>query len=104
VPEEFAAAYRAAYEEALRAQSVPSKQGDHADRAASTWLDSAGLPVRTRPIRVGTHRGETGTEPSAYERARDSVWFVPALLLALAALLLIGAYVAGRMFASHVGT
>jgi cobalamin biosynthesis Mg chelatase CobN len=42
-------------------------------------------------------------EPTAYERVRDSAWFVPALLVLLVVLMLIGAYVLGRLFATHVG-
>ena len=118
VPEEFAEAYRAAYEAALEAQSVPVKRGEHAAR-----VDDQELPQRTRAIRIGTHRASrpfetvagatsSGTRSSGslrkdevlFRRARvtDSPWFVPLLLIALALLLVIGAYVVGRAFAQHV--
>ena len=42
-------------------------------------------------------------EPTAYERVRDSRWFVPVLLLLLAVLLVVGAYVVGRAFSGSVG-
>ena len=41
-------------------------------------------------------------EPTAYERIRDSSWFVPVLLLLLAVLLIVGAYVVGRVFSDRV--
>lgn len=95
VPEEFAEAYRAAYEAALEAQSVPLKRGEHAARA-----DDQELPQRTRAIRIGTHRKDEVLPRRA--RVTDSPWFVPLLLIALALLLVIGAYVVGRAFAQHV--
>lgn len=42
-------------------------------------------------------------QPSAYERVRDSRWFVPLLLLLLAVLLVLGAYAVGRAFTGSVG-
>ena len=146
MPEEFAAAYRAAYEQALAAQSVPLSQGEHADRerrpprrwtrhrdtvapklatnddvppeeddhvpagdAGTTtraidrdeeWSD---LPERTRAIAVGTHRTEEYDErTSAFERVRDSRWFVPLLLALLVLLLVLGAYAVGRVFSGRV--
>ena len=98
VPEEFAAAYRAAYEQAMAAQSVPLRRGEHADGGD----DEGGLPRRTRPIRVGAHRDEHAA-PNAYERVRDTVWFVPVLLLLLGLLMVLLAYVVGRQFSAHVG-
>jgi hypothetical protein len=105
VPEEFTAAYWSAYEEALQAQSV-REDGAHAKRGV-TGRSRRGRtvddpPARNRPILIGTHRyEEPDVDPGAYERVRDSVWFVPALLLLLFLLLLLGAYVAGRRFSEH---
>ncbi len=117
MPEEFAAAYRAAYEQAMAAQSVPLRQGEHAE----VEDDEIGLPRRTRPLRIGTHRlserrrvppvPAPAAEPSpadddegasAYERARVSGWLAPTLLAVLALLLVVSAYVVGRAFAGHV--
>ncbi len=70
--------------------------------AADAWDD---LPERTRPIRLGTHRQpDEERDPTAYERLRDSGWLVPVLLLLLGLLLVLGAYVLGRAFATHVAT
>ena len=40
--------------------------------------------------------------PTWFERIRDSGWFVPFLLVLLALLLVLGAYVVGRRFADQV--
>jgi hypothetical protein len=84
----------------MAAQSVPLRRGEHVDAGD----DEVGLPRRTRPLRIGTHRVSKPEreEPSAFERARDSGWLAIALLAALALLLVVGAYVLGRAFASHV--
>jgi hypothetical protein len=104
VPAEFAAAYRAAYEEAMRAQSAPGEVGRRARVADPGPEAPDGLPRRDRPIRIGTHRSEeVDTGPSTYERMLDSRWFVPALLLLLLMVFLLGAYLAGRQFSAHVG-
>jgi hypothetical protein len=111
VPEEFAAAYRAAYEQALAAQTVraqhrdDSEPGDSTDQAGEDSWDDAELPVRRGPIRVGTHRTEyeyADDTPTWFERTRDSQWFVPLLLALLALLLILGAYAVGRRFAGQV--
>jgi hypothetical protein len=115
VPEEFAAAYRAAYERALAAQAEEADSGQHADAG----LDEGGLARRRSPIRVGTHRSRAARpeppprvepelpdvdgDPTWFERMRDSAWFVPVLLLLLGLLLILGAYVFGRAFADRVG-
>ncbi len=113
MPDEFAAAYRAAYEEALRAQAAPDgrgrvrpRRGGHARVVEPDPGPPDELPERDRrsAIRIGTHRmQQVDAESSAYERMRDSVWFVPALVLFLVLLLLLGAYVVGRQFSAHVG-
>lgn len=139
VPDEFAAAYWAAYEAALEAQSVPVTGGGHAERVVSNSLDhQVELPRRTRAIRIGTHRstrksrpfetvagatssgtGDTGSSTSSGahllfspaeeasvssgSRMTESAWFVPVLLVGLALLLVLGAYVLGREFAQSVG-
>jgi hypothetical protein len=130
VPEEFSAAYWTAYEEALRTQSA-REDGAHAERAGSRRSRRGrtgsrvkhGLvsgqtqapddatrphrpvddpPARDRPIATGTQRyEEQDVDARVYERVRDSVWFVPVLLLLLFLLLLLGAYVAGRRFSEH---
>jgi hypothetical protein len=105
VPEEFTDAYRAAYEAALSQQSVPPGSGNHS-AVEPLQDDEAGLPLRTRPIRLGTHRsggGEVGQHPSAFGRVRDSRSFVPVLLLLLGLLLVVGAYALGLVFAARVG-
>jgi hypothetical protein len=105
VPEEFAAAYWAAYEQAL---TVPAAEPD-ADEGGdgSDVEDTDELPVRRGPIRIGTHRSAeryARDDDSAtwFERVRDSGWLVPFLLALLALLLVLGAYTVGRRFADQV--
>ncbi len=126
VPEEFAAAYRAAYEQALAAQTggaqhrvvpedddeeSPEQAGDDAvdgDDEDTDEIEVQRLPRRRGPLRVGTHRSaetfepEEDDRPTWFERIRDSTWFVPFLLALLALLLIIGAYAVGRRFADGV--
>ena len=85
----------------MAAQSVPSRSGEHVDAGD----DEVGLPRRTRPLAIGTHRvtKEPAEEaPSAYERVRVSGWLAPTLLAVLALLLVVSAYVVGRAFTGHV--
>jgi hypothetical protein len=112
VPEEFAAAYRAAYAQALEAQTGGPTHRAHpdADQDAERALPAApegaerALPARHGPLVVGTHRSDADdSDPTWFERVRDSTWFVPFLLLLLALLLIVGAYVVGRRFAEEVG-
>jgi hypothetical protein len=116
VPEEFAAAYKAAYERALAAQTVgpqhrddpepPDESVDEVDE----YDDPAEqpLPRRRGPLRVGTHRTTEETEEyeddgaTWFEGVRDSTWFVPLLLALLALLLILGAYAVGRELAGRV--
>ena len=80
----------------------PVRPEADSDTGAGTWDD---LPERTRPIRLGTHRQpDEEREPTAYERLRDSGWLVPVLLVVLGLLLVVGAYVLGRAFSTHVAT
>jgi len=113
VPEEFVAAYRAAYERALAAQTdAPQHREDPgsngADGGGAAGEDDAEgvghrLPERSGPIVVGTHRSEEDEyTPSWFEKVRDSSWFVPLLLAMLAMLLILGAYALGRSFADQV--
>ena len=143
VPDEFADAYRAAYERALAAQSDVSPHRSAASYDGSDDQEPDRLPRRVAPLRVGTHRTRADTpqprqaapeqepsrdlepprrrsgsvlppatpaqelddldEPTAFERVRDSRWFVPVLLLLLAVLLVVGAYAVGRAFSGSVG-
>jgi hypothetical protein len=102
VPEEFAAAYRAAYERALAAQSegLPDEpEPEKRDPATDTHE----LPARRGRLVVGTHRTEAyEDEPTMFEKASESPWFVPLLLALLALLLVLGAYAVGRAFAGKV--
>jgi hypothetical protein len=109
VPEEFAAAYRAAYERALAAQTdAPQHREDpEPNREDDREVDGDGvghrLPERSGPIIVGTHRTEDDDyAPTGFEKVRDSSWFVPLLLAVLAMLLILGAYALGRSFADQV--
>lgn len=99
VPEEFAAAYRAAYEQALAAQTAGPQHREERG-------EDDELPRRRGPLRVGTHRTSEvyDDSPTWFERVRDSTWFVPILLALLAALLVLGAYAVGRRFADRVGS
>jgi cobalamin biosynthesis Mg chelatase CobN len=116
VPREFADAYREAYEAALAAQAE-NKPGTHAERRPSSGIrlrrerrsatagssenDGAVAAASAAP---GSSGIEEPREPAPYERVRDSVWFVPAMLGVLVLMMLVGAYVLGRVFATHVGT
>jgi hypothetical protein len=111
VPEEFAAAYRAAYERAMAAQAaappgvhadrehdVPAREGpgsepdeDEPSEDSVAFFDSAEVE----------EAHEVGA-PSLFERVRDSGWLVPLLLLILAVLLVAGAYAVGRVFSGSV--
>ncbi len=110
MPEEFAAAYRAAYERALAAQTdAPQHREDpepEVERVDSEVGDEGveePLPERRGPLIVGTHRTEDDEyAPTWFERVRDSSWFVPLLLALLAMLLILGAYALGRSFAGQV--
>ena len=112
VPEEFADAYRAAYERALAAQTVGQHREDPAPPDESVeevdeYDDPAErpLPRRGGPLRVGTHRTAEvydDDSPTWFERIRDSTWFVPLLLALLALLLILGAYAVGRNLAGRV--
>ena len=113
MPEEFAAAYRAAYEQALAAQTDWPQHREFPDEPdAPDDPDGMSdgeppLPVRRGPIRVGTHRIEEEYDddaPTWFERIRDSQWFVPLLLALLALLLILGAYAVGRRFADQVNS
>jgi CDP-diglyceride synthetase len=89
----------------MAAQSVPLRRGEHVDAGD----DEIGLPRRSRPLIIGTHRAAAVDDPdderpSAFERARDSGWLAPALLALLALLLILSAYVVGRAFAGHVAS
>lgn len=112
VPDEFAAAYREAYERAMLDQTdaprhrrppppepAPTPVATPADTPASD-LD---LPERRGRLVVGTHRQEPVGEDTWFDHVRDSRLFVPALLAALALLLVLGAYVLGRAFTAAVG-
>jgi hypothetical protein len=102
VPEEFAAAYRAAYERALAAQSEGVPEETESPRTSE---DTDELPVRRGRLVVGTHRTEVyDEEPTLFERVSNSPWFVPLLLSLLALLLILGAYVVGRAFAGKVNS
>jgi hypothetical protein len=112
VPEEFAAAYRAAYERALAAQTAGQHRDDPeppdetlAEEFEDTETVEQPLPRRSGPLRVGTHRQPVEYDddnPTWFENVRDSTWFVPLLLALLALLLIIGAYAVGRGFAGQV--
>lgn len=122
MPEEFAAAYRAAYERALAAQSdgpqhredpgpepgpVAEAGADGVDGVDAEADDADELPVRRGPLRIGTHRtadtyASEDDTPTWFERVRDSGWLVPFLLVLLALLLILGAYAVGRRFADQV--
>jgi hypothetical protein len=122
VPEEFAAAYRAAYEQALAAQTDgpahrddPEPQSEAQSEVQSEADPDGGgdeddfeeeLPRRRGALRVGTHRTEEDDDyaPTWFEQVRDSSLFVPLLLALLAMLLILGAYAVGRRFTGQVAT
>ncbi len=110
VPEEFAAAYRAAYERALAAQTggaqhraQPETPAPHITDSGKEFGDTDELPLRRGPLVVGTHRTEEYDDrPTVIERVTRAPWFVPLLLTVLALLLIFGAYAIGRSFADKI--
>lgn len=100
VPEEFADAYRAAYERALAEQTGgPYHVAEPAEvpEEDETWRDR--LPVRQGRLLVGTHREE---RDAVY--LRDRRWFVPLVLVVLVVVLVVGAYLLGRTFAAQLSS
>lgn len=100
VPEEFAATYRAAYEQAMAAHSRgPEQPGDREERDEDP-------PAPTVVGRAPAGRREPasgGAGPwGGLARVRDTAWFVPVLLGLLAALLIGAAYAVGRQLAETV--
>ena len=102
VPEEFAAAYREAYERALAAQTEGSQHREDPSRRTgrgSTTTDRRSrCPDDAARSSVGTHRTESyDDEPTGVEKRHATrPWFVPLLLTLLALLLILGAYAVGR--------
>ena len=93
VPEEFAAAYRAAYEQALAAQAGgPQPREDRDPGLTGQSIHGTADPGLTPAVEG----------PTWFERVRDSTWFVPLLLAFLALLLIVGAYTVGRRISGHV--
>jgi hypothetical protein len=89
VPEEFAAAYWAAYEQTLAAQGGgPQHREDP--------------PEERVPETPRRSDEDVEDSPTWFEEVLDSGWFVPLLLGVLALLLILGAYAVGRSFAGHV--
>ena len=93
MPEEFAAAYQAAYEQALADFEIAPQRHDEHDGDPSI-VDGD----RER------HVDAESAHPTGFERVRDTHWFVPFLLALLVLLLVLGAYGIGKAFAAQVGT
>ncbi len=109
MPEEFAAAYREAYERALAGQTTGPRHAQDTEPDEGDSSDTRGempaLPRRRGRLRIGTHRSEAAyddTTPGGFDRLRDSAWFVPLLLALLATVLILGAYFLGKRFAEQV--
>jgi hypothetical protein len=108
VPEEFADAYREAFERALedgqhtaRAHAAAVEAVE--EEAAATGTDLPAIPAAPAPTPV--HAGGRITEYRAAtptERVRESALFLPLLVAALALVLIGGAYGVGRMFSDQV--
>lgn len=111
VPEEFADAYRAAYERAMAEQTAAARHlvaDDHDDAGPETPEDERWahqLPRRTGPPREGTHRdaAQPAKPPASSGGLRESHWLAPALLTLIAVTLVLLAYVVGRIFAASLG-
>lgn len=100
VPEEFAEAYRAAYARALADQSTGPRHVEVPEETSEpddSW--SEGLPDRQGQLRLGTHREER--DPTYL---RDQSWFVWLLLVVLVLVLVVGAYLLGRVFADQLSS
>ena len=113
VPEEFADAYRAAYERAMAEQTAGARHrtAEEQDDAGEDTPDDERwahrMPRRAGPPREGTHRGPDAGSPSDVvpkpRSQRESRWIAPALLTLIAVTLVVLAYVLGRIFASSLG-
>ncbi|MGH3414190.1 MAG: hypothetical protein ACRDPH_14035 [Marmoricola sp.] len=112
VPEEFADAYRAAYQRALADQAhadesmrAEGRHGRHDARAGRHGLRTphhARRAPRPRPARdaPAARRPAQGTPSRPWHERR---WFVPVLLVLMALLLIAAAYGVGRLFAGGTG-
>lgn len=94
MPEEFAAAYQAAYEQALAELDVTPQPRDDADRGTTVVVDDG----------AASDAQAGDASPTWFERLRDTPWFVPVLLGLLVLLLILGAYAVGKALAGQVGT
>ncbi len=97
VPEEFAAVYRAAYEQALADFDVSH------DRVRTTTTSPTRV-CRSCPATATAVHSQAEAGPTWFERLRDTHWFVPLLLAGLVVLLILGAYGIGKAFAAQVDT
>jgi hypothetical protein len=121
VPEEFADAYREAYQRALEHPDTAPPEPEQPETGASGSEAEPIGPVRQRP--AGAHADWSAAErfepeeldpvagggrwteyavESGWERYRGSRWFVPSLLLLAALILVLAAYGVGRLFATGV--
>ncbi len=104
VPEEFAAAYRAAYARALAAQSPhPHRRLRHdpGRERGEVRDDPDALPERDEDPVVGTHREGDDT---SWHRLRAEPWFIPGLLLVIGLLLVLMSYLIGIAFAAQLNS
>ncbi len=100
MPEEFAAAYRAAYERALAAPPDDVLRRDDPAPVAEPDVEPLAPPV-AGPV-VSPAADDRDPSPSLLERVTHARWFVPLLLGLLAVLLIFGAYTVGRSLAGPV--
>jgi hypothetical protein len=109
VPDEFAAAYRAAYDEAMRS-SVGTSHRAAAERPArgrtSRERSTRGRPTPGRPgeARPGPWPALRGAVAATRARARERRWLVPLVAAVAAVVLVLGAYLLGRAFAGDATT
>jgi hypothetical protein len=124
VPDEFAEAYRAAYQRALDEAGTASiplpDMSDEPSHVREEARDEPEAPViAPEPPRhaagdddevpLDTVLTDAPLAPvaeggTAWERARAARWFVPALLAGLALVLVVAAYGVGKMFSGNVDT
>jgi hypothetical protein len=101
VPEEFADAYRRAYDDAMGGPAPapePEPERPELERPVGAHADWAAADRESEPAAGWT---EYSVE-SPYHRFRGSRWFVPGLLTLAALVLVGGAYGVGRIFAAGV--
>lgn len=95
VPDEFAEAYRAAYEEAMRASA---DVGSHKDLPTQAPTKTPTQAPKREPKPGPERPARTWSASDALAQWRGEAWFLPAVAAAVVVVLVLGAYLVGRAF------